>query len=169
MTALMTAAEKGHTRIAQVLLENGADVEAKGPGSLTPLIYAATEGRTETVKLLVDKGADIHRRTVMGTPLEAAQMSGKNDETVKFLRERLGVAGTQPGRSYGRPPARTAAVSKTPKSEEELTRELKGFRSSRSRCCRQNSLGTRRTSKAESGSWDISGKRYKRQEQIDLA
>jgi ankyrin repeat protein len=53
----MIAAEKGHTKIVQLLLEKGADVNAKNKYGETALMYAAENGHTETVQLLLEKGA----------------------------------------------------------------------------------------------------------------
>jgi len=52
MTALMTAAAKGHRPIAQTLLDRGADLKAKDNNSWTALIWAASEKQTEIVELL---------------------------------------------------------------------------------------------------------------------
>ena len=61
-TALMYAADEGHTEIAKLLIEKGADVNARDNDGWTPLMYAADEGRTEMGKLLIEKGADVNAR-----------------------------------------------------------------------------------------------------------
>ncbi len=76
-TALMEAAkghsyltrslmEKGHkdvamvpTEFAKLLIEKGADVNAKYESGGTALMIAAENGQTETVRLLIEKGADV--------------------------------------------------------------------------------------------------------------
>ncbi|KAL7904840.1 purine and uridine phosphorylase [Trichoderma velutinum] len=67
-TGLMIASYCGHTTVARLCLERGADIEARDiTYSRTPLLWAVTEGRDDVVKLLIEKGADItaneHGRT----------------------------------------------------------------------------------------------------------
>ncbi|MCJ1385533.1 hypothetical protein MMC17_008656 [Xylographa soralifera] len=61
-TALHVAAKNGHIEIATLLLDHGADVEAKGDetgrSGETPLHCAASEGHAEVVKFLCDHGAN---------------------------------------------------------------------------------------------------------------
>ncbi len=56
--ALLSAAYKGHTEIARLLIEKGADVNAIIHNTRV-LAYAALTGHTKTAQLLVEKGADI--------------------------------------------------------------------------------------------------------------
>ena len=73
-TLLTVAALMGHTEIAALLIDYGADVDAKGKDGGTPLHAAAFLGRVETVKLLLEKGADVTIRSKVGsTPLDAAK------------------------------------------------------------------------------------------------
>ncbi len=73
-TLLTVAALMGHTEIAALLIDHGADVDAKGKDGGTPLHAAAFLGRVETVKLLLEKGADVTIRSKVGsTPLDAAK------------------------------------------------------------------------------------------------
>jgi ankyrin repeat protein len=57
---LMHAARHGHLEIAQYLLENGADIEARSYEGNTPLLFAAWEGQLEMIQFLIKKGADIN-------------------------------------------------------------------------------------------------------------
>ena len=52
----MNAAWKGHTAIAQLLIDKGADVNARGNKGSTALMIAASNGHTDIVKALLDKG-----------------------------------------------------------------------------------------------------------------
>lgn len=65
-TLLAAAALMGHTEIVTLLLEHGADVNARSRDDGTALHAAAFLGRTETVKLLLEKGADTTLENNMG-------------------------------------------------------------------------------------------------------
>lgn len=52
------AAKTGQIEIAERLLANGADIEAKGMDEWTPLGIAAQHNQPEMVNFLLDRGAD---------------------------------------------------------------------------------------------------------------
>ena len=54
----MFAAFNGHTGTVKLILEHGADVNAKDSDEQTALMFAAEKGYTEIVKLLLEYGAD---------------------------------------------------------------------------------------------------------------
>lgn len=60
-TPLMFAVGRGHANVVKLLIEKGADVNAKNSQGHTPLLYAVLdEGRNVNIaKLLIDNGADI--------------------------------------------------------------------------------------------------------------
>ena len=59
-TPLMVAAAAGEVAAVKVLVEHGADVNAKdGVRAQTPLMYAAASNRAAVIELLVAKGADL--------------------------------------------------------------------------------------------------------------
>jgi len=66
-TVLSIASLMGHTEIVALLLERGADVNAKSRDGGTALHAAAFLGRAEAVKLLLEKGADTTLRNNMGS------------------------------------------------------------------------------------------------------
>jgi len=87
MTPLMYAAQNGDRLIAEILLQNGADVDIvqDGPFGKTALIYAAEFQKPEMVKFLLNYGAYPDAQDKHGmTPLMYAARKG-NPEIVKYL------------------------------------------------------------------------------------
>lgn len=60
VTALHNAAAQGHARLAQRLLDLGADVKAQDWHGVTPLIAAVAGGHTKLVTMLLAKGSDVN-------------------------------------------------------------------------------------------------------------
>ncbi len=58
-TALHVAAVTGDEKLAEVLLKNGADIDAKNSTGLTPLHLACEYGRIEIVYMLLNKNVNI--------------------------------------------------------------------------------------------------------------
>jgi ankyrin repeat protein len=56
--AFVLACRNGHTDVARLLLDRGADVNARGFFSATALHWAAIEGHAGTVRFLLENGAD---------------------------------------------------------------------------------------------------------------
>jgi ankyrin repeat protein len=84
-TALMIAAENGHTNTVLVLHELNADITATSEG-FTALMLAAKNGHTETVLKLCELHADVHQRCFQSrkTSLMLASENG-HSETVQAL------------------------------------------------------------------------------------
>ena len=75
ITPLGWAALNGQTEAAKLLIEKGADVNARSRDGSTPLNSAAFLGRVETVKLLLENGADTTLRSNDGTtPTDVARL-----------------------------------------------------------------------------------------------
>ena len=77
-TCLMTAAHHGRLTICRLLIEKGAQVNARDTMGRTPLHHAARRGHVRKVRLLCDSGADIEARTNGGwRPLHTAARNGR--------------------------------------------------------------------------------------------
>jgi ankyrin repeat protein len=60
-TGLHTAARQGHVDVVRLLLEHGANPNAREAGDNTyPLHWAAAHAHLETVRVLLDAGSDVH-------------------------------------------------------------------------------------------------------------
>jgi ankyrin repeat protein len=86
-TPLHYAAIYGNTESVRILLEHGADPNARNKSGVTPLIFAAYD--FEKTKLLVEKGADVNARSAKGmTPILVATSVYGNTATVRYLLEK---------------------------------------------------------------------------------
>lgn len=90
-TSLLHAAcYDGKPEIAELLLELGADVNARERDLRTPLHLAANQGHLDVIDVLVQHDADLEAKDVQGkTPLMLGRISrsGKKDEIVARLKE----------------------------------------------------------------------------------
>ena len=86
-TPLHYAALDGYKEVAELLIDKGADVNAKNLSGGTPLHNAAQQGHKEIVVLLIANGADLNAKTYSGqTPLDDANMM-KRITTANLLRK----------------------------------------------------------------------------------
>ncbi len=73
--------------ISKVLLEHGADVNAKQQEDFTPLLEAAHNGQLEMVELLLSYGADIHAKTADGhNAIDMARTSGHESVVTRLTQ-----------------------------------------------------------------------------------
>ena len=86
-TPLHYAALYGSTEATRILLEAGADPNARTLAQATPLMFAAYS--LEKSRLLVEKGADVNAKAKDGTtPLYVAAGTQGNERTVRYLLEK---------------------------------------------------------------------------------
>jgi hypothetical protein len=88
--ALLSAAASGDTAQTTVLLNQGAELEARDDAGRTPLMLAVMQHRPEVVRLLLDRGADPNVADSAGrTPLQQAKQ--ENLREIAALLERAGA------------------------------------------------------------------------------
>src|ERR1035438_2887048 len=86
-TLLMHAAAVGSAEAVKLLLDSGADPNAKNDLEATPLILGA--GNAEKARMLVEKGADVNAHSKLGrTPLMIAASCDGCAGTVKLLLDK---------------------------------------------------------------------------------
>ena len=91
--------------IAELLIQNSADVNAQDKNGNTPLHEAATSGLKEVVELLIANGADVNAKDNWGgTPLHRA----KTKELAELLIEK--GADVNAKKKFGRTPLHGAAT-----------------------------------------------------------
>ncbi|KAK0648989.1 hypothetical protein B0T16DRAFT_409230 [Cercophora newfieldiana] len=91
MSPLSWAAINGAEAIARLLLDKGADVDAKIAGGWTPLLLAAYKGHHGIVKSLLDKGADTQARNDKGATALQCAYDQRHDAIAELLKEKCGA------------------------------------------------------------------------------
>jgi ankyrin repeat protein len=73
MSPLLYAAREGHTDLAALLLDAGADIDAPEANGIAPLLLAVSNERPATARLLIERGADLDGQDWYGrSPLWSA-------------------------------------------------------------------------------------------------
>lgn len=89
LRSLHMACGRGHEDVVSVLLQEGADRDARTSQGFTPLHCASGRGGLGCVKMLLKAGADVNVRSEgrqRRTPLHAAAVLGDKAVTVELLR-----------------------------------------------------------------------------------
>jgi ankyrin repeat protein len=81
-TALIKASHEGYLKIAELLIENGADVNMKNIRSETALASSLNKANLEIAKLLINNGADVNYKNLLIKAVIA-----ENCDIVKLLIE----------------------------------------------------------------------------------
>lgn len=86
--ALTMAASSGSADAARLLIERGADLNAKDKDGLTALMRAADRRSTDTIRLLLEHGADINAKDKNGATALMRVLPWGYEETARLLIER---------------------------------------------------------------------------------
>lgn len=85
-TPLHYAATGPEPKVVAMLLDRGADVEAKSPNRTTPLMMAARYGNEESVFVLLNRGAKLQSRNDAGlNASDFAKLAGREKLTERLL------------------------------------------------------------------------------------
>jgi uncharacterized protein len=85
-------AKKDHTKVAALLLEKGADVNARDEAGRTALIAASYDGKSKVVELLIEKGADVEAKSSDGSTALISAAGRGQTEVVKLLLKKGATA-----------------------------------------------------------------------------
>ena len=99
-TALMWATANRHHDAMRLLVDAGADVQARSSLGFTPLLFAVRNNDLEAVRALIAAGADVNHPGADGTyPIALAVVSGHADLVRFLLNEGADPNGTMHGAS----------------------------------------------------------------------
>jgi ankyrin repeat protein len=85
-TPLHNAASRGHVAVATILLDSGADIDAREEDNETPLHSAAWRSQVAIGRLLVERGSDLEARNHWGrTPLLVVARETGNADMARLL------------------------------------------------------------------------------------
>ena len=87
-TPLHTLCTQGNLEPVRILVENGADVNAKGDHGSPPMINAIIGKNADIVRYLISKGADVNKKNDLGwLPLEYAKDTKAPAEIITLLEK----------------------------------------------------------------------------------
>ncbi|CAK4033478.1 DASH complex subunit ask1 [Lecanosticta acicola] len=91
-TALVVASIHGHGEAVEILVDAGADVNAKSKTGRTPLCEASIEGHEKIVRILIEAGVDVNAKSKTGR-IPLCEASERGHEKIVEERLDLGDAG----------------------------------------------------------------------------
>ena len=106
-TPLMAAAAFGRQQTVNVLLEQGAKVNARDIDGQTALMKAVAYSQTQVVDILLGAGADINVRDIRGNTIVSLALEKKDPQVMEMLT-RAGVTGIAEGLAKMKEQAKTA-------------------------------------------------------------
>lgn len=86
-TSLMETPKRNLPEVAKLLIEAGANVDAKNNDGLSTLMIASMIGSTEIVKSLIDAGCDVNAKSNKGRSSLLYATSSNHTEIVKLLEK----------------------------------------------------------------------------------
>ena len=91
MTGLHHSSREGHTKVMELLIENGADLNTAAKTSMfTPVYLSISFSQSEAALLLISRGADIHVSTNTGvTLLQEAAMKGLSQVVEELIKKKV--------------------------------------------------------------------------------
>ena len=84
-TALILAAEHGHSQVIQLLFDNGDNVKAKSRTGTTALYVAAEHGHGQIIQFLLDKGANVNAKSMSGLTALCAAAEHGHSQVIQLL------------------------------------------------------------------------------------
>ncbi len=87
-TSLLQCAWHGNKEIAELLIDNGADINIRHWKNTTPLMIAINKKQFDVAKLLIAKGADITLKNKKGQAALDLAKKRKNKDIIKLLEEK---------------------------------------------------------------------------------
>lgn len=117
-TALLTACQRGHIEVVRLLLQLGADLEARLADGQTPLFLATASGDIALTQLLLQNGADTARKLKDGRTL--IDVAEQNKPIVALLQRDYLLSGpkTAPRMDQSTQSARRVRCPRPPSLEE---------------------------------------------------
>ncbi|MFH1415362.1 MAG: ankyrin repeat domain-containing protein [Elusimicrobiota bacterium] len=86
-TALMVAACYNYVRMAELLIESGADVNLCDIDGITPLVFAAHNNSFEVARLLLENGVDVNTKEKNGATALMIAVSRNHSDIACLIRE----------------------------------------------------------------------------------
>lgn len=83
---LHLAAWQNESEIARILIDKGADINARGDNNRAPLHYAAQHGSIDVAKILVDSGADLNLQDAGGFTSLISALRGRQPSCLKVAQ-----------------------------------------------------------------------------------
>jgi ankyrin repeat protein len=87
-TSLHLGAEKGHTKIVQILLNSGASIDSVDIAGRTALHCAVESRKLEVVRVLLERGADAKRKDANGMSVLHLAVDKGYEDIVLLLIEK---------------------------------------------------------------------------------